>query len=354
MRPTLALILPLIAFALGACGNDDAKTPGADGAQSAPAPAAGEGDAPDVLERVVYAGSNWYGHAPTWVGIEQGIFAAAGFDVEDTVFGSSPDRLAALQIDNAQFASLGEVAMLMAMSNDQQGFYWIGNQDIAPGNEGLVAIGIDRIEDLRGKSIAVNLRSSVHITAAQLLAQHGIDINDPEQITVKHGADSAVVDLVRSGECQAGIIWEPFFTDLRNLPDAKLLGTDADTDIYTRFKTMTGPDVICCSKSWFDADPARAKRLLRAYFEAVLWCKEHPEELIDLIAKHVRKPRDGVAATMKNFRWLTWDDQPVVMSDAVLFGQAQMAAETLVRVAPNEMKAVPDFRKWARADVFND
>jgi hypothetical protein len=86
----------------------------------------------------------------------------------------------------------------------------------------------------------------------------------------------------------------------------------------------------------------------------VRWCKDHPEELIDLIAKHVRKPRDDVAATMKNFRWLTWEDQQVVMSDAVLFGQAQMAAETLVKVAPNDMKAVPEFRKWARADVFND
>ena len=46
------------------------------------------------------------------------------------------------------FASLGEVAMLTAMARDRRGFYWIGCQNIAPGNEGLVAIGIDSIADL--------------------------------------------------------------------------------------------------------------------------------------------------------------------------------------------------------------
>jgi len=309
----------------------------------------GEGDAAHV-ETVVYAGSNWYGHAPTWVGIDEGIFERAGFAVEARAFGPSPDRVTALETGAAQFASLGEVAMLEAMAEGRDAFYWVGNQDIAPGNEGLVAIGIEHVEDLRGKKIAVNVNSSVHITAYELLQAAGLDIE--EDVEVLPAADSAVVDLVRSGEAQAGIIWEPFYTDLRNLPGAVVLGTDEDTSIYQTFKTMTGPDVVCASKAWVDADPARAKRFFRAYFEAVTWCKEHPDELNDLIAAHVGKTPEEVAPAMRNFHWLGRADQRVVMSDRMLFGQAQVACGILLDMGL--VKRVPEYRRWTRPDLLDD
>ena len=34
------------------------------------------------LEPVVAVGSQWYGHVPVWAGIERGIFARQGFNVE--------------------------------------------------------------------------------------------------------------------------------------------------------------------------------------------------------------------------------------------------------------------------------
>ncbi len=338
------LLGALCCVVAAACG-DDAAQPGDRAVGSTP-----PGAPPAALERVVYAGSNWYGHAPAWVGIEKGMFAAAGFDVEASPFGSSPNRVTALENGNAQFASLGEVAMLEAMAEDRTDFYWIGNQDIAPGAEGLVAIGIERIEDLRGKTIAVNVNTSVHITVYELLKGAGLDL--ATDVEVLRGNDSAIVDLVRSGEAQAGIIWEPYYTKLREIPGAVVLGTDMDTSIYERFKTMTGPDMICASKEWVDADPARAKRLFRAYFEAVLWCRENPDALIALIAQHVNEDEAKVRPVLANFKWLTLEDQAVVMSDAMLFGQAQVASEILVRMGL--AKKVPDFRKWTRPDLLAD
>ncbi len=299
-------------------------------------------------DTIVYAGSNWYGHAPTWVGIEKGIFEKHGFTVEQKAFGSSPNRVTALESETAQFASLGEVAMLEAMAAGRKDFYWIANQDIAPGAEGLVGINIHEISDLRGKTIAINQNSSVHITAYELLRAHGLDIN--EDVIVINAPDSAVVDLVRSGEAQAGCIWEPFYTDLKNLPDAVVLGEDTDTSIYQRFKTMTGPDVICASRAWVDEDPDRAKRLFAAYFECVSWCKENPDELISLVAARVGKTEDEVAVVMNNFQWLEGADQRVVMSDQMLFGQAEYAANVLVDM--DLIEAVPAFRDWTRPDLL--
>ena len=102
------------------------------------------------LVKVVYAGSLWYGHAPVWVGIRKGIFEKHGFEVQKLAFGSSSDRINALEANNATFASLGETAMLGAMAQNRRDFYWIGCQNIAPGNEGLVQQVIRPAPDISG------------------------------------------------------------------------------------------------------------------------------------------------------------------------------------------------------------
>jgi ABC-type nitrate/sulfonate/bicarbonate transport system substrate-binding protein len=314
---------------LVACGNGDDE-PGTKGP-----------------EKIVYAGSAWPGHAPVWVGIKLGIFKKHGFEVDDRSFGGSADRVAALAAGNATFASLGEVAMLGAMAAGNKGFYWIANQNIAPGNEGLVAIGVDRIEDLKGKKIALYELTSIHLTIALLLKEHGLSLDDVE---VLRGEETTLVNMLRNGDAVAAGIWEPFYSDMKKLPGAKVLGTDKDTSIYKRFKTMSGPDVVCCARKWFDDDPDRARRFFRAYFEAVEWCADHPAELVDIAVERTGKEKAIVAATMANFTWIGWDAQKVNMSDKRMFGQAQVAAELLVEMG--KLDKVPAFRDWTRADLF--
>ena len=313
-------------------------------AAAAAVPACAPGDS----DLIVYAGSNWYGHAPVWVGVAKGIFEKHGLTVEERAFGSSPNRVSALESGAAQFASLGEVAMLGAMAAGRRDFYWIGNQDIAPGAEGLVAVGAESIAELRGKSIAVNLNSSVHITAYELLQAHGLDLGT--DVTVINAPDSGVVDLVRAGDAVAGCIWEPYFSDLKALPGARVLGLDTDTSVYRRFKTMTGPDMLCASRAWVDADVERARTLFAAYFESVEWCRDNPDELAGLVSARIGKPRDEVSRVLGKIVWLGGEDQQVAMSDAMLFGQAEYAASVLRNMGVIE--AIPSFRDWTRPDLL--
>jgi len=303
--------------------------------------------APD-LERVVYAGSAWYGHAPVWAGQRLGIFERHGFEIDRRAFGGSADRINALIAGNAEFASLGEVAMLAAMAANRRGFYWVGSQNLAPGNEGLVAIGVDDVRKLAGRRIALYQNTSVHLTVALLLREAGLDIQS--DVEVLNAPDSAVVDLVRSGEADAGAIWEPFFSDLRALPNANVLGTDRDTSIYRTYRSMTGPDVLCASKRWVDADPERAKRLFRAYFEAVDWAQANPEGLVEIVLSEIRQPRAQVEAALKNFRWIGWSGQRAMLSDARLLGQAQEVSELLVELG--RIRHIPKFRDWTVADWY--
>ena len=62
--------------------------------------------------------------------------------------------------------------------------------------------------------------------------------------------------------------------------------------------------------------------------------------------------RETVRGAMKNFVWLDWADQKVVMSEARLFGQAQFASEVLKEIGL--IDTIPAFRNWTRPELFAD
>ena len=181
------------------------------------------------LEKAVAVGSQWYGHIPVWVGIEKGIFEKHGFDVKWQPIGKSMDRLNAISSGEAQFASLGEIAMLSAMAQGNRRFYWVGNQDIAPGFEGLVAApGITTFEQLRGKKIGFPFGSSVDLTCRMLLKQNGLDpLKDVQLVNLEVGDVPAVF---LAGNVDGALIWEPGFSQLLAREGATVLGMDTDTE----------------------------------------------------------------------------------------------------------------------------
>lgn len=328
-------ILVIVAVgSLAACSDDRSSTDEASGKQ-----------------RVVAVGSQWYGHIPVWIGIERGIFDHHGFAVEWRVIGKSMDRLNAISSGEAQFASLGEIAMLSAMAQGNTRFYWVGNQDIAPGFEGLVAQpGIDSIEALRGKRIGFPFGSSVELTARMLLHQHGLDPDrDVHLVNLELGDVPAVF---RAGNVDAALVWEPGFSQLKAVAGAKVLGMDTDTEVYRRFGTMTGPDVLVLGKAWVDADTGRSRRFMQGYFEALDWVKAHPQETVELVAgQYIQQDAEVIRANLDKFQWHNAADHQRVMSDQGIFAQADYILEILVK----QMKTLPRkpaFRDWVRLDLL--
>jgi len=304
-----------------------------------------------ALSPVVAVGSQWYGHVPVWAGIEQGIFAQHGFQVEWRFIGKSMDRLNAISSGEAQFASLGEIAMLSAMAQGNQRFYWVGNQDIAPGFEGLVARpGIEEFADLRGKRIGFPFGSSVELTCRMLLPQHGLDPDrDVRLVNLEVGDVPAVF---RAGNVDAALIWEPGFSQLAAVEGATVLGMDTDTEVYQRFGTMTGPDVLILSRTWTDEDPARARRFLGAYFAALAWVEDHPDATAELVhERYIQQDLDLIRSNLKKFVWQTAADHRRVMSDQGIFAQA----EYIIDILHDQMGAIPEkprFRDWVRLDLL--
>lgn len=303
------------------------------------------------LTPVVAVGSQWYAHAPVWAGIERGIFERHGFNVKWLFIGKSMDRLNAICSGEAHFASLGEIAMLSAMAQGNRRFYWVGNQDIAPGFEGLVArSGITGFDQLRGRNIGLPFGSSIELTVRMLLAQNGLDPQrDVKLVNLEVGDVPAVF---RAGNVDAAGVWEPGFSQLRETPGATVLGMDTDTEAYRRFGTMTGPDILVISRRWLDQDPARARRFMTAYFEALDWVSAHPSQAAELIrGRYIQQDVDLIRSNLAKFVWYGAADQHSVMSDTGIFAQAEYILDILY----GQMHAIPskpDFRQWVNLEVL--
>ncbi|UCG79046.1 MAG: ABC transporter substrate-binding protein, partial [Nitrospirota bacterium] len=261
------------------------------------------------------------------------------------------DRLNAISSGEAQFASLGEIAMLSAMAQGNKRFYWVGNQNIAPGFEGLVARkGITSFEQLRGKKIGFPFGSSVDLTCRILLKQNGLDPAKDVQLVNLEVGD--VPSVFRAGNVDAALIWEPGFSQLKEVEGATVLGLDTDTDVFRKFGTMTGPDVLIISKEWVDKDTKRGANFMKAYFESVKWVKDNSDKATKLVqGKYIQQDIKLIQDNMKKFVWHDLEAQKNVMSDNGIFGQA----DHISRILHKDMKAIPnepDFRQWVNMDIL--
>lgn len=309
-----------------------------------------------VDEQITIAGSNWYGHAPIWIGIERGIFARYGFKVKWLYLTSSMERIKAASTDAIQFASVGQISMLNAMADNITGFYWIGSQDNSPGMEGLIAHGdIKSIIELKGKRIGLPLGTSVEITLRQLLEEHNLKVGmdkDVELINLK------VVDILatfRAGYTDAVLIWEPYFSSLKGITGTNVLATDKDTDFYKRFNSIAGPDVLVMSKAWVygtDDKLQRAKRFMKAYFESVEWIKntKNLQQTAELIqGTYIRQPLSKIKKNLKSIRWNSAHEQRTIMSGSKMYKQTDYLINLLQKY--NDAKQV-DFKKYVYLDVL--
>ena len=131
-----------------------------------------------------------------------------------------------------------------------------------------------------------------------------------------------------------------------------MLGMDTDTEFYTRFGTMTGPDVLIISRKWVDADPARASKFMKAYFEAVEWTDANPDSAGKLVhKKYIQQPLEDIQKSIKKIVWHGADAQHKVMSDAGIFGQA----EHVIDILHGQMKTIPvkpKFREWVNMSIL--
>ncbi len=106
------------------------------------------------------------------------------------------------------------------------------------------------------------------------------------------------------GDVDAACVWQPLLDNLKKAaPDESFLGTDADTETYKRFGTMSSPDILIISRKLVEEHPDQARRLAVCDPARCGLCQRNPEAAAAAVAHLFRQPPDVVLAGIRNFKY---------------------------------------------------
>ena len=145
--------------------------------------------------------------------------------------------------------------------------------------------------DLAGKSFAADYGFLNHMWMLLTLKRAGIPLDGADhKILLPQDATAAFT----SGQLDVDVNFIPFSTQSLEREGAHKLKTSRTDRTWERGLIS---DSIACSSRWLDGNPDTAREVIRAWFEAVDWWKENPEEGNRIIAEGLDWPEEDVRLT---------------------------------------------------------
>ncbi len=139
---------------------------------------------------------------------EQKFEAATGWTIEWRTFGSGTEVIAAMASGDVQLAELGSSPLAIGTSQGLDIQLFMIAQGLGTA-ESLIAkqgSGIEKLEDIKGKKVAVPVGSTAHYSLMGALAHSGIAESD---VTIVNLPADQIAAAWETGQVDAAFIWEP-------------------------------------------------------------------------------------------------------------------------------------------------
>ena len=145
------------------------------------------------------------------------------------------------------------------------------------GGDDAVIVGseINSIEDLKGKTIGLQLGSQYELTVVKMLQSVNMGTDDVTMVSIY--PEDALAAL-ESGQVQAASSWEPYSSEALS-KGYKIIYPDEQLHLF--------PDTVVFRKSIVDERPDDVRAFLKAWFEAVDYRLQNPEETQAIAAKYL-------------------------------------------------------------------
>ncbi|KIL10250.1 hypothetical protein B4107_0802 [Bacillus safensis] len=219
-------------------------------------------------------------------------FEKEGVKVKWVEFQSGPPQFEGLAANQLDFTQVGNSPVIAGQAAG------IDFKEIGLSQDGLKANGIlvnknseiQKVEDLKGKKIAVAKGSSGFDFLYKVLDQAGLSAKDVQIIQLQ--PDEAI-SAFENGSVDAWSIWEPFLSLETIKKGAKLLVNGEATDLYS-------PGFTLVRTQFADQHPELVVKFLKVYDHAVKWQKSHPKEAVTLYARLKNLDKKVVTQVLNN------------------------------------------------------
>lgn len=266
--------------------------------------------------------------APIFIGVEEGLFANEGLDLELKFMQAAQPIAAALAAGEIDVGATGLTAGLynaLATGLDakivaDKGREWPGYRLTGiVVSKGAWERGVRKVEDLRGMKVGVTqMGSTFHYMLGNILQEHGIALSQVQIVPL--GGLQALAEALASGKLEAVYIAQPLCSEAEARGTGKVLVWSGDE---LRYQIAA---IFMAGRFW--EKKAAAKAFMRAYIRA---CRIYHDECLRLdaqgnpsrgknfqkvmaqIGKYTGLPQDRIAINLSyNDRdgELMWDDIP--------------------------------------------
>ena len=239
---------------------------------------------------------------------EQGLWEKAGLDVETPVFTNGPLQIQALGTDDLDFGYIGPGAMWLPASGQAQvaAINSLGNADRV-----IAQPGIDSIEDLKGKKVAVPEGTSGDMILTMALQEAGMTMDDVEKVAMD---PSTVVAAFSSKQVDAAGIWYPLIDTIeQQVPDLEILAENEDFS-----DTVAFPSAFVANPTFTEAHPEATEKVLGVLREAMDFRAANLDETVQLTADMLKGDAKAFASDAKNAKYLTSDELTALTEDGTV------------------------------------
>ncbi|MBF0490668.1 MAG: ABC transporter substrate-binding protein, partial [Candidatus Omnitrophica bacterium] len=168
------------------------------------------------------------------------------------------------------------------------------------GADAIVATeDIKTLEDLNGKKIALTRDDVGETFLSGVFVKKGLPLKD--LILVPSDPDNVAKTFV-NGEADACVTWEPQVTQALQRPGAHLLATSKE---YPGIIL----DTLNVRKDLLEKDPESVKKVMRAWFMALKYYREHTGEAIAIMAKYYNITPEEYQKQISGLKWNDYEDQ---------------------------------------------
>jgi NitT/TauT family transport system substrate-binding protein len=228
---------------------------------------------PSLKPPLRVAFTQWWGDYTLLVAQETGFFEKYGVQVEpvyyDVLSDTFPD-LAAGQIDVA-FLAVGDIINI----DRSAPLKVVAVLDNGGDNAVIVGPEINSIQDLKGKTIGVQIGSQYEMTVVKMLQSANMSTSDVTIVAMK--SEDAVAAL-KNGRVQAADTREPYLSNALS---------NGYKTIYPQEQLHLFPDTIVFHRSTVEERPEDVRAFLKAWFQAAEYRLQHQGETRDIAAKYL-------------------------------------------------------------------
>lgn len=216
----------------------------------------------------------WVGWMPFWIMDEKKIGDKHKVNAVLTQFTVQTDARQALAAGSLDVCALN-TADVLAIDAVSPVASVITLTNASAGADIVIARGIDKIQDLKGKKVALEIGSVSHFFFSKVLEKAGLTENDVSIINMS-AQDAGAAFVAKA--IDVSVTWEPFASQgIASGGTALITSKDTPNLII---------DIISARKDILKARKDDVKRLLDAWYDALAFVDTNKDEAFAIMAKH--------------------------------------------------------------------